>query len=192
MRNCLNVFLGLILVSCASGRLSKESVDSLLDSIKVVGEGRGRLNMNNQSQVFSFDSILKDKRDWILAAAIPLHGEEVLILHEIADQKTQISTPESLERRISNKKFIQGTRSLIRFVLANDLELKRSCSSTECTVEGETFKISMNEQKLKISRTIGEATFELIAEDLTNSRFQRTNFYLITAHQRLSLELFWK
>src|SRR4051812_39014836 len=94
----LKIMALLLLVSSCSlfkpnKTLHSSDAEKLLDSVKMTGEGRGRLTLGQSQYVFSVDSILKDDFDWILAVAIPLHGEEVMILPDL--RKSQVANEET-------------------------------------------------------------------------------------------------
>lgn len=209
------IFLILILilsVSCSTVKKT-EGVEKSLAAIKVIGEGRGRLGIEPQNYLFSFDAVLKDKKDWILAVMVPLHGEEVMILHDLRNAKPPVTTLESFEERIEHElrnrkklgnlksgEFVIHIRSMIRFILARELGLDRACQGEVCRLDSENYQVLLSEKNISVKKEISvDYTLELIAENLTDSFFNRTNFYLRDGKDDskksppvLSLELFWK
>lgn len=202
--------------SCALFRgessLQNKSTDELLSSVKVTGEGKGRLGLDQSQYVFSVDSVLKDKKDWILAVSIPLQGEEVMIFPDL-QQKT-VNNPETesfeqriryefkhrrLERKIPSDVFIQEMRSVLRFILANELSLKRSCTAEKgnpsCEFEGEKYSLEVKDKTFSIKKSLGtENQLVVIGRNLTGSIFTKTDFLLYTSDSKtpaFSLELFW-
>jgi hypothetical protein len=185
MQNCVLLFF---LLACSHhSKLLTRPVPELLSSIKVEGEGRGRLGIDDQNHVFSFESFLKDGNDWVLAAQIPLRGEDVLIISDIRDPKAM-----SPSEWIKNKKFLRGARTLLRFALAEKLGLERICADSVCRVQDDEFKVKIEKELLTVSFTQDDNVYELVAENLTGPIFKRTNFYLKAPSQNVSLELFWK
>lgn len=188
----------------------------MVKSIRVTGEGRGRLGIGQQSYLFSFEAGLKD-HDWMLAVSVPLHGEEVMILHEIKEINPSTTKRESFELRIdhemrnrlslgniSGRDVTRELRAIIRFVMSSDLELKKECNLKdqniyECKMDKDVFRVVRDRDSIKIKKNIKDTHyFELIGENYSDSAFQRTNFYLRSQQEKaksaalLSLELFWK
>ncbi len=185
----------------------------------MTGEGRGRLTLGQSQYVFSVDSVLKeeDSFDWILAVAIPLHGEEVMILpdlrkSQIADEETE-SFEERIEKefqrlklneKLTSQQFLKELRSLIRFGLAKKLGLVRDCKAQQmefiCHLDGEKFEIEVTEKELNINKSLGpQNRIQLVAKNLTDSFFEQTDIRLYSNEKEMfkktssfSLELFWK
>lgn len=166
----------LLVASCAGIKPVKDfSSERALNAIRVTGEGRGRLNQKASSNVFSFEAVLKDQKDWVLAINVPLRGEEVITFENLK------------EGGPSTRKFGPHTddiRSLLRFLLAPALGLERSCQKHECTVGNEKFFLNIEEDRVRIRKN----DLEVVALHLTDSFFSRTEF----THKDLHLELFWK
>jgi hypothetical protein len=197
----------------ADPSLKKSEIEALLSSVKIIGEGRGRLSLEPNQHLFSFESLLNDKPDWIMAVSIPLHGEELLIFNDILHQHPRRVTQESFEARMRgeiNQKgppadlVIKEMRTFVRFILAQKIGLDRSCRQLEssryaCRFEGQVFQILVQEQKLIVqSKKVDGHYLELSAENLTDSFFKRTNFHFkrVSLASRsapiMTLELFWK
>ena len=220
-RSSAFIFLLFLVPSCAlfrgSENLTDASLERALSSLKINGEGRGRLGIEEQSYLFTFETLLKDKKDWIMAVTVPLHGEEVMVLHQMQQVMPSDEVMESFEvrierelgsrkkfRSISKGRFIQELRSLIRFVLAKDLSLSRTCQEKDqqltCTLGNENFGIKKEIKNIVISKDVSDQYFlELVGENLTGTFFSKTNFYLrdkkvpsVKTKPILSLELFWK
>lgn len=215
----IRLALLLIFTSCAMFRtapvLTDKDLSGLLSSVKITGEGKGRLTLGQNQYVFGVDSVLKD-HDWILAVSIPLHGEEVMILRNLRQKVLQDEETESFEKRIqwefkqrnldkvvSAEKFLQELRLIIRFILSSELGLKRQCNAQEedliCELEKEKFIIARTEKKFFIRKHIAEGqVIELVAQNLTDSFFSKNDFHLYTKKEEMSkntpsfsLELFW-
>lgn len=209
--------------SCAlfktSPSLKTKDSEKLLDSVKMTGEGRGRLTLGQSQYVFSVDSVLKeeDSFDWILAVAIPLHGEEVMILPDLRKSQIVDEETESFEERIekefqrlklneklTSQQFLKELRSLIRFGLAKKLGLVRDCKAQQmefiCELDGEKFVIEVMEKELNINKSLGpQNRIQLVAKNLTDSFFEQTDIRLYSNEKEMlkktssfSLELFWK
>ncbi len=177
--------------------------ESLLKSVKVTGEGKGRLSLGQNQYVFGVDSVLKDE-DWILAVSIPLHGEEVMILKDLKKKTLQDEETESFEKRIqwefrkrkldksiTAEQFLVELRSLIRFILAPELNLKRRCVAHNneyvCTTDDDKFHITVTEKKYFIHKPLSNGNkLELVAQNLTDSFFSKTDFHLYTAEEKSS------
>jgi hypothetical protein len=197
--------------------LHSTDAERLLDSVKMTGEGRGRLTLGQSQYVFSVDSLLKDDFDWILAVTIPLHGEEVMILPDLRKSQVDNEETESFEERIerefrrlklneklTSQQFLKELRTLIRFGLAKKLGLKRNCrpQQTEfvCELDGEMFEIDVTPKELNINKSLGaQNRLQLVAKNLTDSFFEQTDIRLYSDEKEMqkktssfSLELFWK
>ena len=215
MKALFFILISLTLSSCSLFKtqpsIKNEPVEKILSSVKVIGEGKGRLGFKQQSYLFSFDALLKDSVDWLLAIEIPLHGEEVMTLKDIKAEKNPASSVESFESRINNQidpslknKVLPELRSMIRFILALELGLPRVCSKgfdTEysCVVGSETFLVTVSDKSIRIKKsTSGTLNLELVAENLTAPFFMKTSFTFrspkapISAPAPMTLELFWK
>lgn len=208
------------LASCAlfRGQPSLESRDKekLLNAVKITGEGKGRLTLENSSYVFGVDSVLNESQDWIMAVQIPLHGEEVMILPDLKQTKIKNEETESFELRIksefkrigiskklSSETFITEMRSMVRFVLAEQLGKKRVCvpqkDVMECSLEGDKFQVRTQDDKFFIEKTLNEEfDLQLVAKNLTKSFFEQTDILLLSkSNQSLkkpssfSMEFFW-
>jgi hypothetical protein len=209
---CFLLFLLFLLSSCGlfsprDSLLTKKTSD-LVGSLQIVGEGRGRLTVENKQNVFSFDAIFKDDSDWIFAASIPLHGEEVLILPAIREtQFNKAHRPSEFERRlihilrsqkqwkITPREFKMRLRSLIRFLLASKLQQELRCDSEMCHSDKTIFKTSITKEVFSIEE-VNQKQFFLLAQgrNLTDSFFTQTVISLYDMNKKLifSLELFWK
>jgi hypothetical protein len=211
----------LLMTSCSSlfrgnASLGNRSVDELLASVKLTGEGKGRLTLEERSYVFGVDSILKENQDWILAVAIPLHGEEVMILPDLKKIRVDNEETETFEDRIerefqqmklnkvvSSKDFLHGVRSLVRFSLAHTWGQFRNCKEQEkgffCSLDGEEFLVEPTPKELKITKILGNGhSLQLVAKNLTDSFFQQNSIRLLLKDSPthvttapISLELFW-
>lgn len=196
--------------------LQDQDKQKLLEAVKVTGEGKGRLSLGKNKYVFSVDSVLNEDKDWILAVAIPLHGEEVMILPDLRKSHVNNAETETFEQRIqrefrarrldkviSSDEFLKELRSLIRFIVAKELELKRHCDAQKdemlCTLDGEKYLVSASEKNFYVQKFLGKGkTLEVVAKNLTDSFFSNTDFHLYTKSTEfkrkepaLSLELFW-
>lgn len=209
-----------LVTSCAlfksEPNLLKEDKKELLSSIKLVGEGKGRIALGESNYVFGVDSFLKENSDWVLAVQIPLQGEEALILpnlkqkkqpqHEIESFEERIAhefKKRKLDRSVSPKVFIKEMRSLVRFVLAPEWGEKHNCEERQdemlCTLDGEKFPILVEEKEISIIRPLGEKKFLVLSgRNLTKSIFAQTDIRLYTngmdrkkKNSSFSLELFW-
>lgn len=212
----------LFLVSSCSlfkGAQNLQSLDKekMLDAVKLVGEGRGRLSLGQNQYVFSFDSLLKDNHDWILAVSIPLQGEEVMVLPDLMEKEAKNADMETFEERIDHEfkqkkldrvltaqEFIQELRKLIRFNLAKALEQKRDCSERNegfvCELDGDKFLITSSKKEFNVTKILGRGrSVVLEGRNLTESYFTQTNIRLYSSvenfekkNSSFSLELFWQ
>lgn len=209
------------LASCAMFKgqpsLKDKNQEKLLDSVRILGEGTGRLGLGQSQYLFSVDSILKENNDWILAVTIPLHGEEVMIFPNLKQKDATEEEMQSFEQRIqrefqkvglskivTTEEFLKALRSLIRFNLSSVLGVQRNCKAHQnkliCTFDGEEFTVSTTERELNISKSLGQGRMlQLDAKNLTDSFFEQTDIRLYSneadstkKNSSFSLELFWK
>jgi hypothetical protein len=217
----VQITLLFFLTSCAlfqeRSSLKEMDKEELLNSVKLIGEGRGRLGLGQNQYVFSFDSILKDNFDWILAVQIPLHGEEVMILPDLKQEKLQKWQMHSFEERIKKdflrlnldkvlapQQFLEELRSLIRFHLSSSWGSKRNCKVQQsefwCEQDGQRYLVTTSEKELSIKKSLGQGkSLVLDARNLTESFFAQTDIRLysnetnqLKKDSSFSLELFWK
>jgi molybdenum cofactor biosynthesis enzyme MoaA len=206
--------------SCAlfkgSTSLEEKNFSDLVDSIKLVGEGKGRLTLGQNQYVFGVDSVLNEDHEYIMAVSIPLHGEEVMILSDLRKVKADSEEIHSFEERISQEMrklklnkimststFHKELRSLIRFALSKDLKLNRNCKSqqneTRCTLDNEDFLLMASAKEFFIKKITSNDSYLLLsARNLTESIFTRVDISLHSKNVKnpdpkglFSLELFW-
>jgi hypothetical protein len=218
MRNIIFIFLFLNSCSILKPSQSLKSIDKnqLLDSVKLVGEGKGRLTIGNGQYVFGVESILNEKYDWIMAISIPLHGEETLILPDLKFKSSESSAIGPLEIRIKREFIKSGfdkilpadllskeLRAIIRFNLVSLLGEKRLCKDQidkfVCQFDGDEFHVIIKDKEIFINRSIeNRGVIQLTASNFSGSFFDRTEIsYFLTPEDRLRnntpfrLELFW-
>lgn len=188
--------------------LRDKETSELRSAVLILGEGRGRLTAEGKQNVFGFDALLRDSDDWIFAASVPLHGEEVMILSDLKKENLaevelesgfELRLVEALSAqkkyRVSPAEFKLRLRRLIRFLLARQLGLEGDCDSELCHNEGRSFAVSTEKDIFSVEET-GQKEFFLIAQgkNLTDSFFTQTIISLRdhTREEIFSLELFWK
>lgn len=204
--------------SCAlfRGEPSLESIDKakLLEAVKVTGEGKGRLTLGDSQYLFGVDSVLNEDKDWVLAVQIPLHGEEVMILHDLKKVSIDNEETETFELRIarefkrlkiqlSSEEFLEEMRSLIRFILARELDIKRDCvpqkDTLVCKQDGEIYTIRTEKEEFRIEKILQKNfVLQVVAKNLTKSFFNRTDILLHSSSSKnlnksssFSMEFFW-
>lgn len=185
--------------------------------LQLVGEGRGRLGLDQNQYVFSYEALLKDEDDWVLAVSVPLHGEEVMVLSDLRTDSPDLSTTQSFEarlqreidhrfrgRNVNGKQYVNTLRTMVRFLLAPQLGLDRKCEKTakaeySCQLNKVEFQIIVEKSKIRIKKIVSQTHhLELVGENLTEPFFGRTNFLLLSDKSVsrpapvMSLELFWK
>jgi hypothetical protein len=211
------LILLLSLTSCSlfkSQNIQSKKTEDLVSYLQGTGEGKGRLGIGQQKYLFSFDAILKENSDWILAANIPLHGEEVLRLQNLKTVNGEESDGDGLELRIEQgissylksqkqspelaKTFLQELRNIMRLVLHKKLDLQAICSESECRIGETIYQVEATSKQLSLKKSLSEDyEIELIAMNLTDSIFQRSSVFLHSKNKSsssptlLSLELFW-
>lgn len=208
----LKYFLLIFLTSCALFKkepsLFDKKISDLIDAVKIEGSGRGRLGVEQQQYVFSYEAILKENNDWLLAVEIPLHGEEVMLLPELNKKTTNRTSHDSFEERIdramgpeipiSSEKFIKELRSFVQFLLANKLNFERNCTEKSretyiCSFRDQEYQVSRSQKSFNIRKHLEQdLILELVAENLNQNSFGRTSFFLKDNKTFLSLELFWR
>jgi hypothetical protein len=188
----------------------------LLKSVKLTGEGRGRLTFNHRQYVFQVDSVLNDGYDWIFSVSIPLQGEEVLIMPDLRQKKAHNHETESFEKRIgrefyrlkfkntiSSDQFFRELRSLIRFLLAPAWEGKKVCKKEKelllCEFDQEMFIVTSSEKEFSVIKKLNDGLIlQIVSRNLTESFFDQTDIFLYLNEKDLelqkrsfSLEIFW-
>jgi hypothetical protein len=89
-------FVSFTIISCAHQRnLSDESQQqSLAKEIAKIcldAEGKARLEIGSNKYLFNFESVLKsEESSWLVAAHIPLQGEELMGIKYLAGEESQI------------------------------------------------------------------------------------------------------
>jgi hypothetical protein len=197
--------------------LKDKDPKELLTAVKLTGEGRGRLTLGQSQYLFGVDSILNENQDWILAVAIPLHGEEVMILPDLKKVTAQNEETESFEHRIqsefhrlklnkelSSQQFLAELRSLVRFILSPSWGQPHNCKAQQrefvCELDGEKYLIEVKDKEFNIIKPLsGEKKLQVVAKNLTDSFFEQTDIRLYSNEVEsknktspFSLELFWK
>ena len=134
------ILILLLLSSCSlfkgSEKIRESDLQKNLQTIKIEGEGKGRLHIRERQYLFSFESVLKDNKDWIMAVAIPLHGEEALIFPDLKASSPEDPALESFALRIDagisenlkgralkGSDFLAAMRRTLRILLAHKLGL---------------------------------------------------------------------
>jgi hypothetical protein len=207
----------LFISSCAlfkTQNIKTKNTEQVLSFLKGEGEGKGRLGLGQHQYLFSFDAILKQNTDWILAVSIPLHGEEILVLSDLKSQTELIESDQSFELRIEKgmndllqsekrspqlvKNFMREFRNLMRFVFHQKLNQNISCVEQNCSMGDSLYRVEFNHKLISVKKMIdSDYQIELVATNLTDSIFKRTNIFLHSkksdskATPILSLELFW-
>ncbi len=195
--------------------IKNNKIETLLTYLNGEGEGKGRLGINQNQYLFGFEAFLKDQKDWILAASIPLHGEEIIRLQNLKVAESDESYDEGLELRIErglseylrSKKqspevghlFLKELRQLMRFVLHKKLGVKVICAESECRMGESTYQVKVTGQQINLIKKLNsDYEIEYVASSLTDSIFKRSNIFLHSKNKSssapplLSLELFWK
>ena len=198
-----------------SQNIQEKKIEDLVSYLQGTGEGKGRLGINRQQYLFGFDALLKENNDWILAANIPLHGEEVLMLRNLEKVSVDEDKADGLEIRIQqgisdylksqkqsphlSKDFLLELRTIMRLILHKKLGLELSCSQKECRIGEAIYQVEATSKQLSLKRSLSkDFEIEFTAMNLTESIFRRSNIYLQSKNKSssaltlLSLELFWK
>ena len=198
-----------------SQNIQEKKIEDLVSYLQGTGEGNGRLGINRQQYLFGFDALLKENNDWILAANIPLHGEEVLMLRNLEKVSVDEDKADGLEIRIQqgisdylksqkqsphlSKDFLLELRTIMRLILHKKLGLELSCSQKECRIGEAIYQVEATSKQLSLKRSLSkDFEIEFTAMNLTESIFRRSNIYLHSKNKSssaltlLSLELFWK
>lgn len=208
----IRILLLTLLTSCALFKPGPDyrqlPFEKLLDSLSLTGEGRGRLEIEEKSYVFSFESAyLADLDQWGLSASFPFYGEEVLIYKNIKTAK--VVEVQNFERRLLesmppqwHKQFQTTTRGMVRFMLAKKLGLERNCANQsantfECKVENDTFSVEVQKEKIVVTKKFKNFSISYSGSNLTESFFDRTSLSVVSydsqdkAKTEMNLELFW-
>lgn len=191
-----------------------KKLPELVNSLKGEGEGRGRLGIAGHQYLFSFEAFVNEGQDWVLAAVIPLHGEEILMFQKMHEKEQSSHASKSFEIRLIHgikeflvsqgespklaNHFLQELRSMLRLVLHQKLKLDLKCEKM-CQMDDQSYEAIISAGQLSLKKLVLEHyEIELTASNLTDSIFKRTNvvFRMKDASSSraplLSLELFWK
>lgn len=202
----------LLLTSCSlfkgSEKLSDADVLKNLQSVKVEGEGKGRLHIRERQYLFGIEALLRENNDWIMGVSIPLHGEEVLLFPDLKEKEATNQSLESFAMRIDagirenlrgsslrGNDFLQALRKTVRFLLAHKLKLPLTCSENACALQGEEFLIQREEKSLRITTPFAGHQLITTASNLTGPFFMHTQFRVRSSEGKqdlITLELFWK
>ena len=211
------ILLLLVISSCSlfkNQNIQDQKIDKLMAYLQAEGEGKGRLGINQNQYLFSFEALLKENNDWLLAANIPLHGEEILMFPDLSQESIDSDSEDGLELRIERgiaeylkskkqspelaRTFLIELRRIMRLVLHKKLNRAVTCSATECQMDGVVYQVGATSKQLSLKKSVSdEYEIEFAALNLTDSIFHRTNVFLHSKNKSssssplLSLELFW-
>ncbi len=210
------IFILLLLSSCSlfkgSEKLRSNDLLKNLESIKVEGEGKGRLHIHERQYLFGVESLLREDKSWIMGVAIPLHGEEVLLFPSLDQKNTDDYSMDSFALRIDagireNLKnstlkgadFLSALRKTLRFLLAYRLKLPVNCEAKDkdhvCSLGEDDFLVMSEEKSLRVVTPFAGHQLITTASNLTGPIFMNTQFKVTapeTKQDLLTLELFWK
>lgn len=206
------ILILLLLTSCSlfkgSEKIREFDLQKNLQMFKTEGEGRGRLHIRERQYLFSFESVLKDNKDWIMAVAIPLHGEEALIFPDLKEVSSGDSAMDSFAMRIDagirenikgsklrGSDFLAAMRRTLRILLAHKLNLPVSCKEDSCTLDQIEYSVIKDEKTLRIITPFAGHNLVTTASNLTGPFFMNTQFRVISPEKNvdlITLELFWK
>ena len=194
--------------------IQDKKIEDLISFLQGTGEGKGRLGINRQQSLFSFDALLKENTDWLLAANIPLHGEEILILRDLRKENDAGSGQDDLGVRIEEgiraylksqnqspelaQTFLLELRTIMRLVLHKKLHLEMMCFQKVCSLGDAVYQVEATSKQLSLKKSLSDGyEIEFAALNLTNSIFRRSSIFLHSKNKQsttstlLSLELFW-
>ncbi|MES2528983.1 MAG: hypothetical protein V4598_17990 [Bdellovibrionota bacterium] len=206
----------LLLSSCTllkgSEKLKSSDLLKNLEAIKVEGEGKGRLHIQERQYLFGVESLLKEDKSWIMGVSIPLHGEEVLLFPSLDQKNTDDYAMDSFALRIDagireNLKkstlkgadFLTALRKTLRFLLAARLKLPVNCEAKDkdqiCKLGDDEFLVKTSEKSLQVVTPFAGHSLVTTGTNLTGPIFMNTQFKVTspeTTQDLLTLELFWK
>lgn len=205
-----------LLSSCSlfkgSEKLKGDDLLKHLQAIKLEGEGKGRLHIRERQYLFGMEALLKDDRDWLMAVAIPLSGEEVLTFPSLRDENAPADVMDTFALRIDagirenlkgsklrGDEFLQAMRKTLRFLLAHRLKLPVQCVAFDkekiCSVGEQDFPVSEDEKTITITTAFSGHELITTASNLTGPFFTHTQFRVKSPEGKqdlLTLELFWQ
>ncbi len=172
--------------------------------------------MGKNQYVFSFESVLNENKDWILAVMIPLQGEEVMILPDLSKIDVQGDEIESLEERIGKefqelklnqiltaRELLRELRSLVRFALTKDWGGAMNCQARQslmiCYQDQQEFLVLTSGGNLIIKKSLaGGRGLQLVAKSLTESIFKKIDILFLDSApsapdspKTFLMEFFW-
>lgn len=195
--------------------LKEKKIEELISALSAEGEGRGRLGLGSNQYLFSFDAILKDNFDWLLAANFPLHGEEILLFENLKNSKSfeaqhagefELRMEEGIKEFLKSQKkspkvaraFMVEFRNMMRFVLHKKLDLQVICEGKVCKMGDYVYQVESTSSEFSLTRSLlNDYDLKLTAVNLTGPIFKRMNIHLLPKtgsspiKNLLSLELFW-
>lgn len=206
------ILILLLLTSCSlfkgSEKIRESDLQKNLQMIKTEGEGKGRLHIRERQFLFSFESVLKENRDWIMAVTIPLHGEEAMIFPDLRSTQPGESAIDSFAQRIDagireslkgstlrGSDFLAAMRRTLRLLLSHKLNLPVKCSSDICSLDGIEYSVMKDEKTLRIITPFAGHNLVTTASNLTGPFFMNTQFRVTAPEKKadlITLELFWK
>jgi hypothetical protein len=205
-----------ILASCSlfkgSEKIKSNDLIRNLDSIKVEGEGKGRLHIQERQYLFGVESLLRADKSWIMGVSIPLHGEEVLLFPALNEMNYDDLFLDSFALRIdagirenlkkSNLRgldFLNAMRKTLRFLLSSKLKLPVSCQTWDkkqvCSMGEDEFFVISEDKSIRIITPFAGHQLITTASNLTGPFFMNTQFKVHNPERKqdlLKLELFWK
>ncbi len=219
--NFLILFTLFLLSSCAN-KFHLKSGDEvfLLKKIKITGNGKCRLTLAGQQDLFSCEALIQNENTWLVAISIPFRGEELMMLPSLDQEILNKNNLEDFEYRIAERmklkkefqnitasQILQSLHSAVRFLASETIHLNRNCRKEEtqkiCNVGSIFYDLKIVKDKLILStqqkklNNSDKLSYEIIAENLTNSDFKKTSFHLYNSKSSnenrplISFEFFW-
>lgn len=177
---------------------------SFATKIRLVGEGKARLEIAEESWVFSFDAAFKDDATWVMALQVPTQGEMVFSFPGLDDARAAVrpaaqdfrwqivhALAETSRRRGHNypeagHDFIQRLHHLLRWVKPG-VRPTPSCREVaamvwECELDQQTSTWNWDERKQELHVTWElrrNWSMQAIFKNLTGATFGRVTFEII-------------
>jgi|GEM_PF-5822108 len=203
--------LTFFIYSCATQTISqktvltKESFNKNIQSICLLGEGKGKMIFGDKRQVFSYDSLFRES-EWIMELSVPFRGAEYFKIEQkgsklgFSGSFYQLLKANFTQLAAHNPEYNKGDLKRLLGFVANELfkvrEFKKKfqanndsyfdswCTTApnlECSHQNQGTDYKLDSESFRATKKVGEYTLSWVNSHLKNSkdsRFQKSIFSL--------------
>lgn len=177
-----------IISSCALFQSPKLSQDLQKDIQKVClsSEGKGRIIVNSQKYVFSYESALRDEeQNWVMALNFPIYGEEYV---EIDWKQEKMKHTVSFENKLLKDQRGLSPEKLELFLKSWGEFLHEIILLKQNKLEKSHYNWELGSKQLMASKNVGDSKVKISFKNLVEEKhFGR---YDIATHYQDSKNLF--